>query len=81
MGLDISYTQADWNFFGAYSYTIIGDEVIVENNVTSQNTYALTLGAGYYFVQIYMNSSYNLSSSIYRDEESNYKTLFHFMGF
>jgi hypothetical protein len=71
MGLDISYTQADWNFFGAYSYTIIGDEVIVENNVTSQNTYALTLGAGYYLsADFYMNSSYNLSSSIYSDEEA-----------
>ena len=71
--LNISYTIQDFNLFGSYSYTFIGDNNIQENNLTIsyQNTHALSVGCGYYVnTNLYISTTYSASDSIYTNIET-----------
>ncbi len=69
--INLNYGFENLKFFGGYSYTLINDDDIEEDNLIYRNTNAINIGLGYYFTQeLYMSSSYSTSESIFEGVEN-----------
>jgi len=66
--LHLDYKRGSANFFGGYTYTVVGDDDVVTDTfaLRYQNTNAFNIGAGYTFTpKIYGSLSYFHGDSIY----------------
>jgi len=65
--INLSYIYNNINIFGAYSYTLVNDDDIVESGVLYQNSNSYTLGLGFYpRDNLYISGAYSSSDSIYK---------------